>query len=69
VGGGSLEPPPSNPGETALSARGAAKSAAIFGVTPDDPELLEVVEAWDDLPPALRAGILAMIRQSGSGEG
>ncbi|QYK49403.1 MAG: hypothetical protein KF838_06010 [Phycisphaeraceae bacterium] len=29
--------------------------------TPTDPDLARVVGAWADLPPALRAGILAMI--------
>ena len=29
---------------------------------PKDPELAAVVEAWPDLPEALRAGILAMVK-------
>jgi hypothetical protein len=30
--------------------------------TPSDPELTRVVEAWPELPPAVRAGIAAMVR-------
>jgi len=29
------------------------------------PDLVEVVEAWDKLPEAVRAGIMAMVRASG----
>lgn len=29
---------------------------------PTDPELAAVVAAWGDLPPAIRAGVLAMVR-------
>ncbi len=29
---------------------------------PADPELAAVVAAWSDLPPAVRAGIVAMVR-------
>jgi hypothetical protein len=29
-----------------------------------DPELTEVAAAWETLPPAIRAGILAMVRSS-----
>jgi hypothetical protein len=32
---------------------------------PDDPELLAVMAAWDTLPGAVRAGILAMVRAAG----
>ncbi|MDQ7014133.1 MAG: hypothetical protein Q9O74_09590 [Planctomycetota bacterium] len=27
-----------------------------------DPDLLAIVEAWPDLPPAIRSGITAMVR-------
>jgi len=60
---------PVNIEENALHGSSAAKSAALPAAAIEDPELREVVEAWGALPPALRAGILAMIRQSGSGEG
>ena len=32
------------------------------------PDLARVVEAWADLPPALRAGIVAMVKAAASGE-
>ena len=32
---------------------------------PTDPELAAVVAAWPDLPPAIRAGIAAMVRAAG----
>jgi len=31
-------------------------------VLPADPELAAVIDAWDRLPEAVRAGILAMVR-------
>jgi hypothetical protein len=31
---------------------------------PADPALAQVVEAWSSLPPAVRAGILAMVEAS-----
>ena len=34
---------------------------------PTDPELAAVVAAWPDLPPAIRAGIVAMVGASGGG--
>jgi len=68
-GRGGIRTAPVNIEENALHGSSAAKSAALFDATPDDPELREVVEAWGALPAALRAGILAMVRQSGSGEG
>jgi len=36
--------------------------------SPADPELARLVAAWPDLPPAIRAGILAMVKASGQGE-
>jgi len=68
-GRGGIRTAPVNIEENALHGSSAAKSAALPAAAIEDPELREVVEAWDDLPPALRAGILAMIRESGSGEG
>ncbi|MFM9957260.1 MAG: hypothetical protein ACKVZJ_04225 [Phycisphaerales bacterium] len=34
-------------------------------LSPSDPELAAVVAAWPDLPPAIRAGIVAMVKASG----
>ena len=36
--------------------------------TPADPDLAAVVAAWPELPKAIRAGILAMVRAAGAGE-
>jgi hypothetical protein len=38
----------------------AAKTAA--GLLPADPELAAVVAAWDRLPAAVKAGIVAMVQ-------
>lgn len=35
---------------------------------PTDPELASVVVAWPNLPPAIRAGIVAMVKASGGRE-
>lgn len=34
---------------------------------PTDPGLAEVIAAWPDLPPAIRAGIVAMVKAAGGG--
>jgi hypothetical protein len=33
----------------------------------DDPDLTFVIDRWADLPPAVRAGIVAMVQASGQG--
>jgi hypothetical protein len=35
---------------------------------PTDPDLATVVNAWDRLPEAVRAGIVAMVRAAASGK-
>ena len=53
---------PRNPKKTAIFDSGGAKSGALgANLAPIDAELAEVVEAWDTLPEAVRAGILAMV--------
>jgi hypothetical protein len=47
------------PSDTASSSTANQPSEA-----PTDPGLAAVVGAWPDLPPALRAGIVAMVRAS-----
>jgi hypothetical protein len=32
-----------------------------------DPDLAAVIDAWDRLPEAVKAGIVAMVRAAGSG--
>jgi len=34
--------------------------------TPPDPDLRAVIEAWPNLPEVVKAGIMAMVRTSGS---
>ena len=34
---------------------------------PTDPDLAAVVAAWPGLPPAIRAGVLALVRAGGAG--
>jgi hypothetical protein len=38
----------------------------MLPATPTDPELAAVVAAWPDLPPAIRAGIVAMVKAAAS---
>ena len=35
---------------------------------PDDPELRSIVDHWHDLPDAIRAGIVAMVKASEKGK-
>lgn len=35
---------------------------------PDDPELATVVAAWPSLPPAIRAGVVAIVKAAGGGK-
>jgi hypothetical protein len=42
----------------------ATKSA---GKTPADPDFAAVAAAWDDLPDAVRAGIVAMVKAARKG--
>ena len=37
--------------------------------TPSDPDLAQVVEAWPQLPEAIRAAVLAIVRNAGSRDG
>jgi hypothetical protein len=65
-----LEPSRFPAGNSRVSEPGGSKSGnkdAPFGIStgelrPTDPELAAVAAAWPDLPAALRAGILAMVR-------
>ncbi len=42
--------------------RGATRVCAVAPALDDNPGLAAVVEAWPDLPEALKAGILAMVK-------
>lgn len=61
--------PPENTGETDAPPESGAKSGALSGdsdpnptpATPADPDLAAVVAAWPALPPAIRAGVMALV--------
>jgi hypothetical protein len=40
-------------------------SVALFPPVPADPDLADVVQAWPNLPAALKAGIMAIVKASG----
>jgi len=57
---------PENPEENAHSLDSAAPGAAVGAQnTPIDPDLQAIIERWPELPDAVKAGILAMVRTSG----
>ena len=59
---------PFPPGNSHLAPTGAAKSGASDAANQAvDAELLEVVDAWPELPAALKSGILSMVRAARGG--
>ena len=53
------------PGKPAHSDNCAAAGAAVeTAAAALDPDLQSVIEQWPDLPPAVKAGIVAMVRAS-----
>jgi hypothetical protein len=64
-------------GKPGVCDSGGAESGAVGGDSPGttsigqariaDPDLAAVVAAWTNLPPAIKAGILAMVGASGGG--
>ena len=58
-----IESPANSLENNALSAQGGAESGAN-GPKNDriDPDLALVIQGWDSLPDAVRAGIVAMVR-------
>lgn len=65
-----LEHPAKTPRKTRVHESGGANCGALSGdsgapagpVPPPDPDLAAVVAAWPGLPPAIRAGIVAMVK-------
>jgi len=50
------------------SPEGGAESGAVSPISgPIDPDLQRVIDAWPNLPEAVKAGILAMVKASGKG--
>lgn len=72
-----FELPPDSKQETPVSGSRGNKSGnnpagsdprtapATHPPTPADPDLAAVIAAWPDLPPAVRAGVVAMVRAAG----
>lgn len=67
------EQPQSPPGNMGVASEGGAQCGALApnsapSLTPvsADPDLAAVIAAWSDLPPAIRAGIVAMVRATGT---
>ena len=58
-----LEQSENSPRRVQVSETTGAKSGAVDRENaPIDPELAQVIEVWDTLPPAIREAILAMLR-------
>jgi hypothetical protein len=58
-----IELPQESAGNWSAAEQSGAKSGALDKQNgPFDAELAEVVQAWPNLPEAIRAGILAMVR-------
>ena len=54
-----------NPEENALCHDSAAPGAAVGREnTPIDPDLAAIIDRWPELPEAVKAGILAMVRSA-----
>ena len=63
VAGTGFQREPFPPGNRHIATTGAAKSGATDAANHDvEAELLEVIDAWPELPAALKSGILAMVR-------
>jgi hypothetical protein len=50
--------------EATFSEQGAAKCAACGDTPLTDADLRSVIDAWPDLPEAIRVGILSMVRSA-----
>ncbi|MDC0934640.1 hypothetical protein OAS39_00025 [Pirellulales bacterium] len=58
---------PTETGEISESAAARSKNVAILeGSAPIDPDLAAVIDAWPELPEAVRADIVAMVRSADS---
>ena len=66
--GRSSRPNPTLPGpsRSPRATRGATRVCVVAPAPEDNPDLAAVVEAWPDLPEALKAGILAMVKAARS---
>ena len=69
MAGTGFERSPYPPGNSPIATTGAAKSGARDAANQVvEAELLEVIDAWPELPEGVRAGIVAMV-EAAKGEG
>jgi hypothetical protein len=69
-GRGGIRTPPENTAVLGCDSESGAESGALpddsapdpTPAVPPDPDLAAVVAAWPDLPPAIRAGVLALVK-------
>lgn len=62
MGGAGFELSRKTPGETDIHGTGGAECGAFAGDSvPNDPRLMQLIEAWDDLPEVVRTAIVAMV--------
>jgi hypothetical protein len=67
--GNQLRRPLDSSGNSTIDSQSGAESGALgAGDLPDDAELNAVIDAWPNLPPAIKAGVLAMIRATAPAE-
>ena len=70
MAGTGFERQPFPPGNGHIASTGAATSAAPDAANGGiDPALREVIEAWPELPAAIKTGIVAMMRAAWNGRG
>ena len=63
MGEAGLEPPSNSPGNTGIPQAGGAESGALAAPKPpSDPDLRAVVEAWPELPDAVRVAVVALVK-------
>jgi hypothetical protein len=63
-----IETPANSLGNNTVSPLGGAESGAkTTKIDRNDPDLALVVERWDNLPEAVRAGIVAMVKAASAG--
>ena len=69
VAGAGTEREPCAPVNSQIVSRGAAKSGALLSGSEatHDEALAEVINAWPELPAALRQGVLAIVRAGRDG--
>lgn len=62
------KPDVSKSGGSKSGNKGADRRSAMIPTRPTDAELAAVIAAWPNLPLAIRAGVLALVRAAGGGQ-